>query len=77
MKIQLTLILTLTLIFSTSSNVLAQLGTSSITGTVVDPGGAAIAQARVIVKNKATGQTREARTGDDGSYTIQNLSPAT
>jgi hypothetical protein len=77
MKRILIAVLTLTLVFSTSSSVLAQLGTSSIAGTVLDPRGAAIAQARVTVKNKATGQTREARTGDDGSYTIQNLSPAT
>jgi hypothetical protein len=77
MKRLLTSILTLTLIFSTCSGVLAQLGTSSIAGTVLDPGGAAIAQARVIVKNRATGRTREARTGEDGSYTIQNLSPST
>ncbi|HJZ68905.1 MAG TPA: carboxypeptidase-like regulatory domain-containing protein, partial [Blastocatellia bacterium] len=54
----------------------AQLGTASVTGTVSDQNGAAVAQARVTLKNKATGQSREARTGDDGIYTIQNLSPA-
>lgn len=77
MKRLLTVILLLALISSTGTSVLAQLGTSSIAGIVSDPRGAAVVQARVMVKNKATGQTRDARTGDDGSYTIQNLSPAT
>ena len=77
MKRLLIFILWLTLHLCVGSNLIAQLGTSSVAGTVLDPGRAAIAQARVIVRNKATGQTREARTGEDGSYTIQNLPPAT
>lgn len=65
------------LVLSLSPTVFAQLGTASISGTVTDQNGAAIAQARVVVKNKATGQAREAKTGEDGVYTIQNLLPAT
>jgi len=38
---------------------LAQLGTAGISGLVSDTNGAAIPNSRVIVKNKATGQTRE------------------
>jgi hypothetical protein len=65
------------LILLLCSNVFAQLGTAAISGTVTDQNGAAIAQARVVVRNKATGQAREARTGEDGVYTIRNLLPAT
>ncbi|HKX27662.1 MAG TPA: carboxypeptidase regulatory-like domain-containing protein [Blastocatellia bacterium] len=54
----------------------AQLGTSGISGLVSDPNGAAVAQAKVEVKNKATGQTRTTSTGQDGSYKLQNLAPA-
>ena len=77
MKRLLTSILWFTLLASTNPNATAQLGTSSVAGTVLDASRAAIAQARVVIKNKATGQTREVRTGDDGTYTIQNLPPAT
>lgn len=68
--------ISLSLILALSFSAAAQLGTASIRGTVSDPNGAAVAQARVIVKNKATGQTREATTDEDGVYTIQNLLPA-
>jgi len=55
----------------------AQLGTAGISGLVSDTNGAAIANARVIVKNKATGQTREVTASGEGIYTFQNLPPAT
>ena len=55
---------------------LAQLGTTGITGLVADSTGAAIAQARVTAKNKATGQTRETVTTSDGVYRIAALPPA-
>lgn len=77
MKRSSTMILILTMIFSTASGAAGQLGTSSIAGTVLDSSGAAINRARVVVKNKATAQTRAAATGEDGFYTIQNLPPAT
>jgi len=64
-------------VLSLTAIVFAQLGTARISGTVSDSTGAAVAQARVVVKNKATGQTRETTSADDGVYTIQNLLPAT
>lgn len=63
-------------LFSTAL-VFAQLGTAGISGIVSDTNGAAITNARVVVKNKATGQTRETTTTGEGIYTFQNLSPAT
>lgn len=45
----------------------------SISGTVVDQSGAAIKDAKVIVKNKETGQTRETDTNDLGFYSITSL----
>lgn len=57
-------------------NVLAQLGTAGLSGTVSDQNGANIPNARVVVKNKATGQTRETTTNQDGIYTLLNLVPA-
>ena len=56
---------------------LAQLGTAGISGLVSDTNGAAIPNSRVIVKNKATGQTRETTASGEGIYTFQNLPPAT
>lgn len=56
---------------------LGQLGTARISGQVLDTNGAAVPSARVVVKNKATGQTRETTTSGEGTYTFQNLPPAT
>src|SRR5262245_60246289 len=60
-----------------SGSARAQLGTSGISGTVLDQEGAFVVGAHVTVKNIATGQTSEIRTGDNGTYKIQNLPSAT
>lgn len=65
------------LVLSSMAIVLAQLGTAGISGIVSDTNGAAVTNARVVVKNKATGQTRETTTSAEGTYTFQNLPPAT
>jgi hypothetical protein len=59
-----------------SAPVLAQLGTAGISGLVTDTNGAAVPNAHVVVKNKATGQTRETTASGEGIYTFQNLPPA-
>src|SRR5215470_15969029 len=66
-----------TLVFFLAANVFAQLGTAGISGLVSDTNGAAVPNSRVIVKNKATGQTRETTANAEGIYTFQNLPPAT
>ena len=65
------------LILACTATTFAQLGTAGISGLVSDTNGAAVPQARVVVKNKATGQTRETTASGEGIYTFQNLSPAT
>ena len=49
----------------------------SITGTVTDPNGAAVAGATVTVKNVETNITQTATTNDVGSYTFPLLQPGT
>ena len=48
-----------------------------IRGTVVDPSGSVIADAKVTAKNTATGLTRETRTAQDGSYVFAELPAGT
>lgn len=54
---------------------LAQSNKGTITGTVSDPNGAVVKDAKVIVTNVADGQSREATTSDDGTYAIPALDP--
>jgi len=48
----------------------------TITGTVVDPSGAAVSGAKVTATNLDTGATQEATTSDDGNYTLPELKAA-
>lgn len=48
--------------------------TGAVTGTVIDPQGAAIARAKIAAKNERTTIEYTAETSDDGTYIIQNLS---
>ncbi|HYK20220.1 MAG TPA: carboxypeptidase-like regulatory domain-containing protein, partial [Pyrinomonadaceae bacterium] len=45
----------------------------SLTGRVTDPNGAGVANAKVTATNLTTGENREAKTSDDGNYTIPEL----
>ncbi len=54
----------------------AQSETGSITGTVVDPTGAAVPNAKVTVTNAATTAARTTTSGSSGVYTVTNLQPA-
>lgn len=55
----------------------AQTFTSSITGVVSDPSGAAVSGVKVDVKNMGTNDVREFTTEKDGSYQVNNLAPGT
>jgi hypothetical protein len=55
----------------------AQSLSGSLTGVVTDSAGAAIPNAQVRVTNKQTGESREARTTDAGSYSVSGLPPGT
>jgi outer membrane receptor protein involved in Fe transport len=53
-----------------------QAETGQITGSVVDPSGAIVANAVVTVTNIATGAVRDSSAGPDGLFTVPNLLPA-
>ncbi len=57
----------------------AQSGLTSgtVRGQVLDPQGAAIPNATVIVTNPATGTVRTVKTGADGAYQVPQLNPGT
>ena len=55
----------------------AQTNKSTVTGTVTDPNGALVKDAKVTLTNVATNEQREATTSDDGVYSIPNVDPGT
>lgn len=58
-----------------SLTALAQLPTSTLNGTIKDPQGAVVAGSQVVITNAATGASRQATTGSDGSFSITDLTP--
>jgi hypothetical protein len=54
---------------------LAQNNKGTIVGTITDPNGALINDAAITVTNNATGETRDAKSNADGTYTVPNLEP--
>ncbi|WP_263356515.1 TonB-dependent receptor [Acidicapsa ligni] len=53
----------------------AQSDTSSVSGTITDSSGAVIANAKVTIRNDATGAERSTTLNGSGAYTITNLAP--
>jgi hypothetical protein len=53
----------------------AQVDTGTVTGLVADPSGAAIPNAKIVIKNKNTGLERTVVSSASGTYLIQNLPP--
>ncbi len=58
-----------------TASVFAQASTGSLTGTVTDPTGAAVVNAKVTAKNIATAQTFEQTTDSTGSWRLSLLPP--
>ncbi len=54
----------------------AQVDTASVTGQVIDPQGAVVAGARVVVTNQGTSIAVETTTNGEGYYTLINLKPS-
>lgn len=55
----------------------AQVSGATLSGTVTDPSGAAIATAQVSITNKATGVNHAVVTDAAGFYSVPNLQPGT
>ena len=53
----------------------AQVSGATLSGTITDPSGAAIAGAKLSIANKATGVTRDVTTDTAGFYSAPNLLP--
>ncbi len=64
-----------TVLFPTSSRLLAQTVNGTLQGTVTDAGGAAVPKASVTVRNTGTGATRTLVADDQGRYLAPNLQP--
>ena len=71
----LSLVLSLGVFFSTCMFVQGQSTYGSVTGSVSDPSGAAISDARVTLTNLGTAEKRTQPTGSDGLYSFVNLNP--
>jgi hypothetical protein len=61
------------LLFVPANLALPQTATGDILGTVLDPAGAVVPDARVTAKNLATNISRETNTGSDGNFRISLL----
>src|SRR5216683_4386270 len=71
----LSLFLSFAIFFSASVFMQGQSTYGSITGSVTDPSGAAIADAQVTLTNLGTAEKRTQPTGADGLYSFVNLIP--
>ena len=69
--------LTVLILILASSWSLAQTATSSLRGTVTDPGGSLIVGATVTLENQETGFHQSHKTEKDGGYQFQQVPPAT
>src|ERR1041385_781844 len=69
------LVVSLGVLLSTCMLVQGQSTYGSITGSVSDPSGAAISDARVTLTNLGTAEKRVQPTGSDGIYGFVNLIP--
>src|ERR1700722_13137560 len=64
-------------LFAMSSIALAQRDLGTITGTITDPQGSAIPNAKITIKNDDTGVSYDTVAGDTGSFTRPALNPGT
>ena len=65
--------LLLVLFLSFAAPIFAQSDNGNIRGTITDPNGAVVPNARVILTSQETGQTRETTSSDQGTYTFPEV----
>ena len=53
----------------------AQSDNANVNGVITDPSGSAVPNAKITLKNQATGLTREATTNESGVYAIPTVPP--
>ena len=63
--------------FRTLPKAYAQVAGATLSGTVADPSGGVVPNAKISVRNTATNVTRDATTDNAGLYTVPNLLPGT
>src|SRR5437588_4017873 len=68
---------TILLILALAATAIAQQSTATLTGTVMDPTGAVIPNAKVTITNKNTQEVRRAQTDSNGYYSQAALPPGT
>jgi Carboxypeptidase regulatory-like domain/TonB dependent receptor len=64
-------------LFAFAISALGQIGNATLGGTVMDPSGAAVADAELTLANKATGFEMKVTSNERGEYTFRNVTPAT
>lgn len=67
----------LAVFFLSASHAMAQTGTTSLRGVVVDKSGAAVTGAKITLTNVGKALQRQTTTGDDGEYSFVQLAPGT
>jgi len=65
--------LLLVLFLSFATPIFAQSDNGNIRGTITDPNGAIVPNAKVILTSQETGQTRETTSNDEGTYTFPEV----
>src|SRR5258708_22102375 len=75
MKLVVKTMLLLIIVALTTAPVWGQVNTGTISGTVRDSSGSAVAGATVTVRNVGTSAERSVTSGDNGQYTIPRLPP--
>jgi hypothetical protein len=64
-------------ILSTATLAFSQIATTSLRGTIKDPSGAVVPEAKVTLVDKATGKVLSAVSGSTGYYDLEQIPPAT
>src|SRR6266550_7160499 len=73
---KLTVVGLLAFLFTFSLTALAQSDRGNIVGTVKDPNGAVVVEAKVTVTNLDSGEVRESKTSSEGNYSVPELKAA-
>src|SRR5712691_5066238 len=74
-RVAISVVVILAIAILSTSPAYAQVSGATLSGTITDPSGAAIAGAKVSVTNKATGVSRDVTTDTAGLYSAPNLLP--